>query len=486
MKTLIAILLIFAFNANAQITRHALPLSGGGTAPWNSADSLKVLTSNGHLAPSWQALSGGSGILNQNDSFQTGQFQLNGLSWIVGTHGGGLKIGTGSDTLGVGLDIGADNTLTGTHGLVQGWNDHVSGNLSAVIAGESCTASGHESFATGINNEASGDQSFVTGYGDTAEAYQSEAHGSRAVAYNSNSCVWGDGSAVTYDDAANEFIARASGGFELYNNANPFPSLLLQGDNFTFSGAGLISLDTLNGNDFIITAGVKPIVDSQGQNFIINESPYPSKLYGAGQMSITLYDSLNVFNTFDTGQYPTQFTIAPNGTLSSEGTQLTDNTGRIITGGTGSSATGSALNISDISGFVTQGANVAGTGNLYVNAVAWSSRDTVATPGQSAFVSGTGLYITGAGTVSDNIIIQMSALLANAPAFSSLYGDTYDVIGNEQLLWSGTIGGVAASGILIGSVDNFIVCDNTGTPIVVALQNGDEIDISGSLNLTGD
>ncbi len=54
MKTILTLLLAFLFSANAEAqVKHILPRAGGGTGPWNSADTLKFLRSKGTLAPVW-------------------------------------------------------------------------------------------------------------------------------------------------------------------------------------------------------------------------------------------------------------------------------------------------------------------------------------------------------------------------------------------------------------------------------------------------
>lgn len=50
----VIIFLLFAGIIRAQ-SHHGLPLVQGGTAPWNSGDAGKVLTSNGTSAPSWNS-----------------------------------------------------------------------------------------------------------------------------------------------------------------------------------------------------------------------------------------------------------------------------------------------------------------------------------------------------------------------------------------------------------------------------------------------
>jgi len=93
MKTFIAILLLFAVNASAQ-TKHALPISGGGTGrsvpvsldSVNSSKTLSASTDFGHLT-----------IINStaavNDTLSAPTVAQNGLKWKF------ILVGAYADTL---------------------------------------------------------------------------------------------------------------------------------------------------------------------------------------------------------------------------------------------------------------------------------------------------------------------------------------------------------------------------------------------------
>ncbi len=83
---------------------------------------------------------------------------------------------------------GNDNTASGTGSAVAGgYSNTASGNSATVGGGQSNTASGNGSFAAGVNAKASRNYSFV----------------------------WADGN-LTENDANNQFVARATGGFKFY------------------------------------------------------------------------------------------------------------------------------------------------------------------------------------------------------------------------------------------------------------------------------
>jgi hypothetical protein len=173
--------------------------------------------------------------------------------------------------------------------------------------GESTVASGINSFASGAYSVASATNSTAMGYMTTANGLNSSAFGSNASANNfANTFVYGDGSATTLNDDANEFTARASGGFEFYDNNGASPDATLSngvlyaanvsvgGSIMAASNATTASADAgVTVTDvpvFIITAGstsgnfalTLPSGSAAGDMIvIINQDPLHSATYGS-------------------------------------------------------------------------------------------------------------------------------------------------------------------------------------------------------------
>jgi hypothetical protein len=119
---------------------------------------------------------------------------------------------------------GSSNTASASWSTVGGGSfSRASGAYATVAGGDSNTASfSYSAVGGGRNNTASGDYATVAG-GDSnaAQGNFSFAAGRRAKANQSGVFVWGDSTfADVASTAANQFIARASGGVWFYSSSN--------------------------------------------------------------------------------------------------------------------------------------------------------------------------------------------------------------------------------------------------------------------------
>ncbi len=120
---------------------------------------------------------------------------------------------------------GSANTLSSEYGVIAGGlNNTVSGEGAYIAAGGYNTASGEGAVVDGgFNSTAAGTFATVPGgYVNSAAGTYSFAAGARAIAAQTGTFVWSDGSdgdAILTSSHAYQFLARASGGFTLYTNA---------------------------------------------------------------------------------------------------------------------------------------------------------------------------------------------------------------------------------------------------------------------------
>jgi hypothetical protein len=122
---------------------------------------------------------------------------------------------------------GQSNTVSGEFGAVGGgFGDAASGAYAMVAGGHMNVASGlSAAVGGGLQNVASGMRATIPG-GETnvASGTDSFAAGTSSNAATTGSFVWSDdatGAKTLKSTVANEFMARATGGFYLYSSANP-------------------------------------------------------------------------------------------------------------------------------------------------------------------------------------------------------------------------------------------------------------------------
>jgi hypothetical protein len=179
-----------------------------------------------------------SGVLAGNNNYVEGSSTR---SSVIG--GGGENQTTGNNDFvgaGYGNKATADGAFVGGGGLSSDANPNnqaeavdtfigagdlntVSGLDSFIGAGYQNTVKGeYASIAGGYSNSAKGEYAAIPGgYGNTAAGELSFAAGYHADATNPGSFIWSDykgGSTLLRDSAANQFLARASGGVYFYSN----------------------------------------------------------------------------------------------------------------------------------------------------------------------------------------------------------------------------------------------------------------------------
>ncbi|HZV11747.1 MAG TPA: hypothetical protein VFA55_00915, partial [Candidatus Kapabacteria bacterium] len=179
------------------------------------------------------------------------------------------------------ISIGENNTVTGNNGATAIGNGNTASGSSTLAEGNAVTASGPNSVAMGQANDAAGYASAVIGQNDTATGNEAMAFGQNltatgansivlghsATANNAGSFVFGDGSARAFDNAADEFIALATGGVTFYTNAAQTNFVQIQ-------SAGNLTNNTANP----IFAGGSDGIGAQGLNWAINAQGYALSL----------------------------------------------------------------------------------------------------------------------------------------------------------------------------------------------------------------
>jgi len=199
-------------------------VGGGG---FNKASGLGSTIGGGgsNTATSSYATIGG-GSSNQTNglgaTISGGESNTTGLKTYA-TIGGGTSniVNGGVATVGG----GSSNQANGDWSFVGGGSLNVTSNNYAVIGGGNVNFASNE-YATiggGSNNTASGYIATVPGgLSNTAQGSTSFAAGYRAKALHNGTFVWGDGTAFSdvASTAANQFIARASGGVTFYTSGD--------------------------------------------------------------------------------------------------------------------------------------------------------------------------------------------------------------------------------------------------------------------------
>ena len=194
---------------------------GGGA--FNKAQGLDATVGGGAsniATSSYAAIGGGSG--NQANGLGAtiggGQSNATGLKTYA-TLGGGTNniVNGGVATLGG----GSSNQANGDWSFVGGGSINVtSGNFSAIGGGSTNYISNdYATIGGGTNNVASGYIATVPGgLSNTAQGSGSFAAGTRAKANHNGTFVWGDSNPFSdvASTAANQFIARASGGVTFF------------------------------------------------------------------------------------------------------------------------------------------------------------------------------------------------------------------------------------------------------------------------------
>ena len=110
-------------------------------------------------------------------------------------------------------DAATGNRVTDSYGTVSGGGNNRAGDTTTSNRAYATVSGGKSNTASGVYATVPG------GLGNLASGTYSFAAGRQAQAVHSGSFVWGDGSAATISStAANQFIARASGGVTFFSN----------------------------------------------------------------------------------------------------------------------------------------------------------------------------------------------------------------------------------------------------------------------------
>jgi hypothetical protein len=286
-------------NGNASVI-------GGGIGNVTSAIYATVGGGNGNNAGG-----GGQGGGGGGGAATVGGGNGNTADGANATVGGGFQNIAGSDfsTVGGGQDNiitnggenafiggGTDNTNTGFAATVAGGQANFASDAYATISGGlNNTNSGFAAtVAGGSGNSASGGYATVCGgYDNTASGGDSFAAGVFAQAINNNTFVWSDGSAITTSTSANQFMARASGGYIFYSSsATPNNIVTIggttfnRGDNVTLTlfvaGSSVIFSYTLGNGESATT-----IANGLNQDINNNNSSDPNPYYPGIQSTVS-------------------------------------------------------------------------------------------------------------------------------------------------------------------------------------------------------
>ena len=178
---------------------------GGGVNNTATNDATVVAGGTNNVSGGFAASIGGG-----SDNSAPGNWSTVGGGWLNQANGDSSTVGGGygnsavdSATVAGGRDNAASDYVTTVAGGLENqslvYGSTVGGGLDNIANGYAATIPG------GASNVVSGTYSFAAGF--------------QAQATNNNSFVWNDGSANTATTAANQFIARASGGFTLFSSA---------------------------------------------------------------------------------------------------------------------------------------------------------------------------------------------------------------------------------------------------------------------------
>ena len=123
------------------------------------------------------------------------------------------------------IGAGAYNTTSSDFAVLSGgYNNSITGEYATIAGGYNNAVSGFQaSIGGGYGNVASGRNAVVPGGAyNTAAGLDSFAAGNAAKATYNGTFVWSDDSAASgiASTSANQFLARAAGGFFLYSSAN--------------------------------------------------------------------------------------------------------------------------------------------------------------------------------------------------------------------------------------------------------------------------
>ncbi len=206
------------FNNTASVNVATV---GGGSTNTANGDSATISGGYNNTASSIGAtISGGQGNNASGSRATIGGGYSNTASSDSATVSGGFNNMASADVATVGG--GQTNVANGDAATISGgWDNTASSDSATVSGGWDNTASGSRSTVGGGNqNVASGNLATVPGgYANVALGETSFAAGRQAKANHDGAFVWADDSALDFaSTGANQFLARAVGGFYFYTN----------------------------------------------------------------------------------------------------------------------------------------------------------------------------------------------------------------------------------------------------------------------------
>lgn len=264
---------VLAWNGSVWVCSNGSGLTGVSAA--NVGGYFFVLpASSPNIIGGYTSNSVGVGVIGATISGGGTSIDPNQVLGYYGTVSGGrANIAGANGNYAATVGGGQGNTASAQNATIAGGTSNSASGLNATIGGgTSNTASGYVStVAGGYINTASGDRSTVPGGSfNTAAGAVSFAAGSNAKAAFSGSFVWSDSSNATQDSAANQFVARATGGFYFYTNSNTTGAQLASGGNLTLSGgvtAGGIFGVAGGGNTVLVTSSGQLVAPSSSRRY---------------------------------------------------------------------------------------------------------------------------------------------------------------------------------------------------------------------------
>lgn len=198
-------------------TIRGATIGGGGAAGF----SHEVLDDYGTISGGYDNLVGdGIGTTVDHGYATVGGGYQNTATGLWSTVGGGSSNHANAQHATVGG--GGGNNVSQVAGTISGGSNNSASFYAAVAGGFSNNASANAAaIGGGGANTASGLHATIPGgHANTASGTYSLAAGRRAKAINDGAWVWGDSTdADVSSSAANQFIARATGGFTFYPSA---------------------------------------------------------------------------------------------------------------------------------------------------------------------------------------------------------------------------------------------------------------------------
>ncbi len=340
------------------------------------------------------------------------------------------------------------NSNIGTYSFAAGYETKAN-SLSSIAIGTSSSATNQYAEAIGTSNTASGFSSTALGTSNIASGAYSMALGYQANTDSlSGSFAYGDGSVPTKNDATNQFVARASNGYKLYDDTSATtPGLTLANGTlnvkkgYTVNAAPAVAGTYLRGNgmDFVPDTIVLSDVPNLSSKYISNGSSLQStasfNIDGNGYIG----GNVGIGTTTPTQKLDVAGNLHASGTITSGSSLTLDGTTLVRT-----ITSDNALNIvttnSDIGSILLNPANhLVGIGTLTPGAML----DVAGTINSSSTISANQAINTGYGyQIGGNLVLSsfgISNIWVGAGAGTSNSGSNFNTgVGADALTNNGS------------------------------------------------